>query len=198
MPDPRDRVGGGGGHNVTDGRRRRGNERRRALLDATLQIIGRDGLASVTQRVVATEAAVPPSAVYYYFPTLDELVTAALVDANDRFLAELGALSEGDGAVRELAGVIVANTQRERVEVLAELELWMLAARREDLRSELDRWNSGLREAAIRLTDDPTTISALVAALNGYYWQAATSDDYDVEQLQAILNHLIGHPPAAV
>jgi hypothetical protein len=41
---------------VTDGRRRRGNQRRRALLDATLRVIGRDGLAAVTQRTVAAEA----------------------------------------------------------------------------------------------------------------------------------------------
>src|SRR5688572_290818 len=100
MPDA---VETAGENEVTDGRRRRGNQRRRALLAATLHVIGRDGLAAVTQRAVAAEAGLPPSAVYYYYPTLDDLVTAALVDVNDRFLAELRALPGGDDALRAIA-----------------------------------------------------------------------------------------------
>jgi TetR/AcrR family transcriptional regulator, regulator of biofilm formation and stress response len=176
-----------------DGRRRRGNQRRRALLDATLQVIGRDGLAAVTQRAVAAEAELPPSAVYYYFPTLDDLVTAALIDVNDRFLTELRASTGGDDALHALAVVIVESSRRRRIEVVAELELWVLATRRDSLHGELDRWNSGLRDAAAELTDEPTAIDALVAAVNGYYWQAATEDRFDVEQLEAILRHIVGH-----
>jgi DNA-binding transcriptional regulator YbjK len=189
MPEPAPRAGE---EQVTDGRRRRGNLRRRTLLDATLRVIGRDGLAAVTQRAVAAEAALPPSAVYYYFATLDDLVTAVFVDVNDRFLAELRALPGGTDAPRAVAAATVGSTRRRRDEVLAELELWMLAARRDALRGELDRWNNGLREVAARLTDDPTAIDALVAALNGYYWQAATSSEFGVDQLEAILRHIIG------
>ena len=177
---------------VTDGRRRRGNRRRRALLDATVRVIGRDGLAAVTQRAVAAEAGLPPSAVYYYFAALDDLVTAVFVDVNDRFLAELRALPSGDDALRAIAAATVASTRRRRDEVLAELELWMLAARRDALRGELDRWNDGLREVAAGLTDDPTAVDALVAALNGYYWQAATSGEFGVDRLEAILRHIVG------
>jgi hypothetical protein len=68
----------------------------------------------------------------------------------------------------------------------------VLATRRDSLQSELDRWNSGLRDAAAALTDDPTAIDALVAAVNGYYWQAATDDRFDVERLEAILRHIVG------
>jgi DNA-binding transcriptional regulator YbjK len=175
-----------------DGRRRRGNLRRRALLDATRQVIGRDGLAAVTQRAVAAEADLPPSAVYYYFPTLDDLVAAALVDVNDRFLAELRALPDGDDALPAMAAAIVDSSRRRRVEVLAELELWMLATRRDALRGEVDRWNAGLRDAAAALTADPSAIEAVVAVLNGYYWQAVSSDRFGVEQLEAILRHVVG------
>lgn len=171
-----------------DGRRRRGNLRRRALLDAALDVIGRDGLAAVSQRAVAAEAGLPPSALYYYFPTLDDLVTAALVDANDRCLAELAALPDGDDAVRALAVVTVDGSRRSQF--LAELELWVLAARRDTLRGEIDRWNAGLRTAAARLTDDPAAIDAVVAAVNGYYWQAAADRRFGVEQLESILRHI--------
>jgi len=72
------------------------------------------------------------------------------------------------------------------------LELWVLAARRDTLRGELDRWNAGLRDAAAGLTDDPAAMEAIVAAVNGYYWQAATDSRYGVEQLEAILRHISG------
>ena len=175
-----------------DGRRRRGNRRRRALLDATLQVIGRDGLAAVTQRAVAAEAGLPPSALYYYFPTLDDLVTAALVDVNDRCLAELRTLPDGHDALHALAVVTVDGSRRRRTELLAELELWVLAARRDALRGELDRWNAGLRDVAAKLAGDPAAIEAIVAAVNGYYWQAVTSSRFGVEQLEAILRHVTG------
>jgi DNA-binding transcriptional regulator YbjK len=180
-----------------DGRRRRGNRRRRALLDATLQVIGRDGLAAVTQRGVAAEAGLPPSALYYYFPTLDDLVTAALVDVNDRCLADLRALPDGKDALHELAVVIVDSCRRRRSEILAELELWVLAARRDTLRGELARWNAGLRDAAAQLTADPAAMEAIVAAVNGFYWQAATDSGYGVEQLETVLRHIAGGPPRA-
>ena len=194
MPDPVETAGlqTAGENEVTDGRRRRGSQRRRALLDATLQVIGRDGLAAVTQRAVAAEAGCPPSAVYYYFPTLDDLVAATLIDVNDRFLAELRTSTDGDDALHGLAVATVESSRRRRVEVVAELELWVLATRRDSLHGELDRWNSGLRDAAAALTDDPTAIEALVAAVNGYYWQAATDDRFDVERLEAILRHIVG------
>lgn len=176
-----------------DGRRRRGNRRRRALLDAALEVIGRDGLAAVSQRAVAAEARLPPSALYYYFPTLDDLVTAALVDVNDRCLAELAALPGGDDAVRALAAVAVGSSRRGQF--LAELELWLLAVRRDALRGEIERWNAGLRHAAARLTDDPTAIAAVVAAVNGYYWQAAADTRFGVEGLEAILRHIVAAGP---
>ena len=176
-----------------DGRRRRGNLRRKALLDATLDVIGRDGLAAVSQRTVAAEAGLPPSALYYYFPTLDDLVTAALVDVNDRCLTELAALPEGDDALRALAALTVDSSRRSQF--LAELELWVLAGRRDMLRGEVERWNAGLRDAAARLTGDPAAIDAVVAAVNGYYWQAATDPRFGADQLEAILRHITRHTP---
>jgi TetR/AcrR family transcriptional regulator, regulator of biofilm formation and stress response len=174
----------------SDGRRRRGQERRRGLVAAALAVIGRDGLAAVTQRSVATEAGVPPSAVYYYFATLDDLVTAALVEVNDRFIAELEAID--DDPLRALAAVTVGAARRGRDTVMAELELWMLAARDERLRGEVDRWDAGVHAAAARLSDDPVVIDAVTTAVSGYYWQAATSDRFAVEHLEAILRHIVG------
>ncbi|HZG89624.1 MAG TPA: TetR family transcriptional regulator [Pseudonocardia sp.] len=177
-----------------DGRRRRGSRRRRALLDAALRVIGRDGLAAVSQRAVAVAAGLPASAVYYYFATIDELVVAVLVDTNDRLLAELAALPAGPAA---LATWTVDCTRRHPEEVRAELELWVLGTRRPDLRGELDRWDAGLRAAAARLTADPVAVDAVVAAVNGYCWQAVGDDRYTADRLAAILRHILRAAPVA-
>ena len=176
----------------TDGRRRRGQERRRGLIDAVLVVIGRDGLSAVTQRSVATEAGVPPSAVYYYFATLYDLVAAALVEVTDRFLVQLeGIDAGGDDPLRTLAVVVVEAARPGRVEARAELELWILAARDDRLRAEIDRYNDGIRATAARFSADPTVIDAIVTVLTGYYWQVATGGRYDAEQLEAILRHVV-------
>ena len=184
MPEPSAGV-------ETDGRRRRGQERRRGLIDAALVVIGRDGAAATTQRSVAAQAGVPPSAVYYYFATLDDHIAAALVQVNDRFIAQLDGIdATGDDLLRELAVVTVGAARSGRDETMAELELWTLAARDDRLRGEIDRWNDELRSTVARLSDDPTVVDALATALNGYYWQAATSDRFDAEHLEAILRHI--------
>ena len=175
-----------------DGRRRRGHERRRALLDAVLTVIGRDGLAEVTQRSVAAQAGVPPSAIYYYFASLDDLIAAALVDVTDRFLAGLDGIDPaGDDPLHAVAVVTVGAARPGREAARAELELWMLAARDERLRGEIDRYNDSLHATAARFSDDPTAVAAIAAALTGYYWQVATSDMFDAEQLEAILRHIV-------
>lgn len=66
-----------------DGRRRKGDRRRQQLLAATIRLVGRAGVAGVSQRAVAIEAALPPSAVLYYFGTVDELLVATLTAVND-------------------------------------------------------------------------------------------------------------------
>ena len=193
MPDRSARSESGGAVAAEqDGRRRRGQQRRRALVDAVLRVISRDGLSGVSQRSVAVEAGVPPSAVYYYFATLDDLVAAALVEVNDRFLAQLDAVDAvGNDPLRALAVVMVEAARPDRVETRAELELWIRAAHDERLRGEIDRYNHGLRAMATRFSDDPVAVGALTAALTGYYWQVATGDGFGVAQLEAILRHIV-------
>lgn len=158
-----------------DGRRRRGRRRRRALLDAALRVVGRDGAGGVTQRAVAAEAGLPPSAVYYYFATIDDLVAAVLTDVNDRYLAAFAALPDGPDAVPAFAALVEEGARAGRDEVLAEVELWLLSARRPALRPELERWDAGLRAAARRLSTDPVAVEAVVDLVHGRYVRALTA-----------------------
>ena len=68
---------------MTDTRRARGELRRRAILDATLTLVGRMGAGAITHRAVAEEAGVPLAATTYYFSSKSELVREALTHAAD-------------------------------------------------------------------------------------------------------------------
>ena len=172
-----------------DGRLRKGKRRRRALLDATLRLVGRGGAAAVTQRAVAAEAGVPPSAVLYYFDTVDDLLVAALIAVNDRYVVRLDAV----GTVDALADLVADCARQDRLPAIAEYELFLHAARRDDLRAELHRWDTALAAAAVRLLPQaPDRRPLLVAAVNGLCLAAALGSPYDTGVLARLVDGVDG------
>jgi DNA-binding transcriptional regulator YbjK len=143
---------------TTDGRLRKGAARRRALLDATLRVVGREGVGAVTRRVVAVEAGTPPSAVLYYFVSVDALLVTALREVNERYCAEPAAVRTVDDLAAHLATL-------DRDLLAAEDELFLLAARRADLRTEPAEWDRIVDELAARLA--PARPEPFAAAVNG-------------------------------
>lgn len=171
---------------TVDGRRVKGERRRAALLEATLRIVGRDGLAAVTQRGVAAEAGVPASAVLYYFATVDDLLVATLVAVNDRWIDALAALpADRDAALRELAALVSASGEHG----LAEYELCLLAARRPELRQETARWWQALDALAGRLAPGPSA-AAFSAGVDGLLLRACASGPADPAATLAVLEQL--------
>ena len=59
-------------------------EKRTRLLDATEEIMLRDGYAAVSSRSVAAAVGINAPLVHYYFPTLDDLFVAVLRRRSDR------------------------------------------------------------------------------------------------------------------
>jgi DNA-binding transcriptional regulator YbjK len=74
-------------------RDRKSSERDRHLMEATLRIIGREGLDSVTHRAVAAEAGMSVGAVTHHFGSRDSLVDAALRHALSREVGRLQTLA---------------------------------------------------------------------------------------------------------
>lgn len=177
---------------IRDGRRRKGNERRRRLLRATMRVIERDGAAAVTQRAVAKEAELPPSSVTYYFATIDELLTATLTEVNDGYIGSFDGFSgDDDRALEQLAELIAASTDGNSVHVLAEYELFLMAARRPDMRAELARWNRVVETFTARYTADPIARAAIAAAIDGLFLRAAGIDAQCTSAwVLAVLKHL--------
>jgi DNA-binding transcriptional regulator YbjK len=146
-----------------NGRLARGERRRAQLIDATQALIERDGVGAVSHRSVARVAQVSPSAALHYFETLDELLVAALVCANDQSIAALEEVEDVDG----LADFVVDELTTHRARSMALYELYLLAARRPALRPEATRWMDAVRTVARRLGADEGAVTALLAAIDG-------------------------------
>ena len=153
---------------VSDGRRRKGLQRRRLLLDATMRVIERDGPVSVTQRKVATEAGCT-QAVTYYYATVDDLLVDTLVRVNDNYVAQISALPPGDEAIAALARIITPSDAADRAHLMAECELFLMAARRPSMRDELLRWSRALDTFLTRYITDPDRRLAASATIDGLF-----------------------------
>jgi DNA-binding transcriptional regulator YbjK len=155
-----------------DGRLTRGARRRGELIEATLAVIERDGVGGVSHRAVGTEAGVSRGAALHHFATLDDLLVAAVISANEESLSLIAAVDDIAG----LADLLADQIARHRTRFVALYELYLLAARRPALRPEAFRWIAAAEEAAIRLGADHIGARALVAALDGLGLQALLTD----------------------
>ncbi len=72
----------------------RGVERRRALLEAVLRIVKREGVAAVTHRAVATESEASLRATTYYFATKDDMIREAFRFFCEQSLEQIDATAE--------------------------------------------------------------------------------------------------------
>lgn len=157
-----------------------------------MRVIERHGLSAVSQRAVAQEAGVPPSAVTYYFPTQDDLHVAALTASNDDYLRRLDECTRAADPVTELARLIAEGTTARRVHVAAEHELFLMAARRPDLRRETTRWTDGVMAVLEPLVADPVRRAGVAAAVEGLFLRCfATADPPDADDVRAILDSLL-------
>lgn len=176
-----------------DGRVARGAARRRALIDATLTVMERGGVAAVTHRAVAGEAGVAAASVRYHFGTIDDLLIAALSTATE----EWAALLRGHGPDTHLAAVaafLVDGSVHHRERAVAEFELYLLAVRRPVLRPAALAW---LEVAIGPLHDrlDEIGRRALSAAIDGVCLHGLLDDHPpDAATVEAVLRRAAGLP----
>ncbi|CCK30953.1 TetR family transcriptional regulator [Streptomyces davaonensis JCM 4913] len=178
--------------------RRYDPERRQRIIDAAIRVVGQKGLAGLTHRSVAAEADVPLGSTTYHFATLDELMVAALRQANEGFakvIAARGALTDPTADLaQELAGWIGEWLAGDRTGVELECELYLAALRRPALRPVAAEWATDLAELLARRTD-PVTARALVALMDGICLQVLlTGVPYDEEYAREILGRVIVAP----
>ena len=187
------------------GRSEQGAERRAAILDATVRVLVREGLAAVTHRAVAREADVPLAATTYYFASKDELVVDALEILVKDEIARVGdrAAALGDElASPSRSAAVVAEVLFPDAEaaggLLAKFEVYLEAARRPGLRATAAHWQQAfieLAESALTLAgaSDPKRLAPLlVAGVDGMLVHRLSEgiDHLEVDRLRAQLEQL--------
>jgi DNA-binding transcriptional regulator YbjK len=157
-------------------------------------VVLRDGVAGVTHRTVAREAGVPTTATTYYFATLDDLLTAALLWSADQVAAEVrqvvAAVAAGADPTTEVTALLARAAGPLRGRTAAEYELYLLAARRPELRPAARRWLDALAEVVPH--PDPVAFRALLAGVDGLLVQALIADRPPTEaELRPVVAHLL-------
>lgn len=159
-----------------DRRFARGNLRRRQLIAAALRVVERSGPGAVTHRAVALEAGVGATAATYYYRTVDELLVAVLVAGAERFTAELGERLQRSRSLSEVGEAFASSLRDQRGMAVAEYELYLLAARRKELRPVARRWIEVATDVLGTWSDDPVAVRGAVAACDGLLLQGLIAD----------------------
>lgn len=158
--------------------RRDPEARRQQIITAAVRAIADVGVGNVTHRQIAALAGVPLGSTTYYFPTLDDLVAAALREAVEFARAGLEAWADELLVSRDLPGTFVDLASRylaDREQALLEYEMCLAAARTPELRPAAQLWIDGLRGLCARFAG-PERGLALAALIDGYMMQALVTD----------------------
>ncbi|MQA11098.1 MAG: TetR family transcriptional regulator [Pseudonocardiaceae bacterium] len=187
-----------------DGRKARGERRRNEIIDATLRVVERDGIAGVTHRTVAREAGVPTASTTYHFATLDDLLIATLISCAqamatevywmiDRARSREGLRRAGEGgpsAADEVSRLLAEALGPRRGRTMAEYELYLLAARRPALRPAARRWLDVL--TSMMRHDDDVAFRVFLAGIDGLLIQGLIDDEPPTaEELRPVVDYLL-------
>src|SRR4051812_21950169 len=147
---------------------------RRSIVEATVQIAARDGVAAVTHRAVAKLAGVSLSSTTWHFATKADILEAALRSTAEDEVARIAAIAErlGDGEfdpeawAEELADWLIGQVTTERDAAVALYRLQIELADSPAARRTHHDWGRGLRALGERVAPG-LEIRLIVAALDG-------------------------------
>jgi TetR/AcrR family transcriptional regulator, regulator of biofilm formation and stress response len=145
------------------------NPRRTEIIEATLRLIARGGVNSVTHRAAADEAGVPLASTTYYFDSKSALIEEALqlmivrsTEFVRRYTTVTGRLSRPE-LIDRIADFADAQINDPDALLTAQYELMLEAGRSEYLRPLAQRWNVvylDAFEALVRSADIPRPLAA--------------------------------------
>ncbi len=152
---------------------------RESILRETLDLIGREGIAAVTNRRVAAAAQVSLGSLTYHFPSQLDLLRESLLlyvdEEVERLEAIAAKLRSGKANVKQVADEVqrVAETVAERPELVAEIELYLRASRDPGLQEPSRRTFAAYENfaaaalSALGLPDPERHAAAVVALIMG-------------------------------
>ncbi|MFJ1867220.1 TetR/AcrR family transcriptional regulator [Streptomyces sp. NPDC088097] len=172
--------------------RRHDPRRRRRIIDAAIRVMAAKGIAGLTHRSVAAEADVPLGSTTYHFATLDDLLVAALRQANEGYAPAL-TVRDGEDLAGALARLLGEALTADRGRAALEYELYLEALRRPALRLVAAEWGEAVAHALAGRVD-PVTARALVAVMDGITLQVLLTDaPYEEAYAHEVLTRVLGH-----
>ncbi len=157
-------------------------------------MIERDGVAGVSHRTVSREAGLPTSATTYYFSGLGDILTAALTSVMEEDSERMRRLSSGGDRRRDLA-LLLSEVAADSGRLLAEYELFLLAARQPHLREATDGWLAAVRAFARTYTDDPVRETVVAGVIDGLLLHTLLTDAKpSAEEFEAVLADILPAP----
>lgn len=175
--------------------RRYDPERRQRIIDAAIRLVDERGIQALSHRAVAVEADVPLGSTTYHFAGRDDLLSAALRQVGDEWVADLIAWERGLPADADLADALADLieqwlSRRSRIEL--EYELYLSALRHPALYPIAAECLDGLTTLLASHTDEATA-RALNAHVDGTVLQALlTGRPYDRAATRTALARIIG------
>ena len=166
-------------------------ERRAEILDATLRLIIRQGMAATTVRDVAGEMGTSSGLIHHYFASMDDLLAEAFEQVATADLTRIAdAIAPIDDPVERLEVFFTGYTRAdEDWAVQLWLDAWADAARRPALQRTSRRLNEewqelvaglireGVREGVMRCGDPGAAAWRIVSLLDGLALQVVAHAD---------------------
>jgi DNA-binding transcriptional regulator YbjK len=175
-----------------DGRRVRGERARRALIDATLAVIERNGIAGVTHRAVTREAGLPATSAAYHFASIDDLLEASLLHADQVAAEALARCAADPDPIAALARWIASDFSGQTSRLTAEYELYLYAARVPSMRAAAARWLTDLGTLVGQWTSDERARRTVCAYVDGLCIQALVAGQTpDADDVAATIRALL-------
>jgi DNA-binding transcriptional regulator YbjK len=145
-----------------------------AIVEATVAITAREGVAAVTHRAVAKEAGVALSSTTWHFATKADILEAALGWTAEHEVARMAAIARRLGGAEfdphawaeELADWLIAQVTTERDVAVALYRLQIELADSPGARHTHHEWGRGLRALGEGVAPD-LDVRLIVAALDG-------------------------------
>ena len=163
---------------------------RAAIIEATIRLIGRDGVDGVTHRAVAREAGVSLSSTTYHYDSKDAIVSEALRRVAaleiERVARDAERLAEGHPDIGSIARALAAWLAEQLdgsrlLQVRAGYHLQLEVGKRSELHDINHEWAMavyGLAERVLRAAGSPrprTDARILVNAIDGLRLEAITT-----------------------
>ncbi|MBD9698535.1 TetR family transcriptional regulator C-terminal domain-containing protein [Flavimobilis sp. GY10621] len=160
-------------------------ERTEAIASAALRVLERDGLAGLSVRGVAAEAGIAAASLRRAFPTQHALREYCFEVIEERATARIQALDLTGRARAEglLAQLLPLDAER-RMELVAQVQLGVLALTDEELRPAAERLGAGVARAC--------EVALGLLAQEGLL-DASRDPDYEARRLRALLDGVAMH-----